>query len=146
MKLKTLFAGIALAVMVFGSFDMKATDENYDSRDQVLIGGNPAKKLGRGICNVALGALEIPIKIYDVNQEEGGLAAVTYGAFLGIGYCVAREVIGVLEVVTFLMPLPGCKDDPREDGWGYGPIMYPEWVVDQQHDIYNIIYQDLPVN
>ena len=44
------------------------------------------------------------------------------------------------------MPLPGCMDDPREEGWGYGAIMYPEWVVDEQHDIYNIIYQDLPVD
>jgi len=129
---KAFFAGIVLTIVMFVSMNVQA--------------GNPARKLGRGICNVGLGPLEILMKGYDVNREEGGFAAVTYGIFLGIGYCVAREVIGVTEVVTFLMPLPGCKDDPREDGWGYGPIMRPEWVVDEQHDIYNIIYQDLPVD
>ncbi len=107
---------------------------------------NPLRKLGRGICNVALGVLEVPVKIYDVNQEEGGLAAVTYGALLGLSYCVAREVVGVTEVITFFVPLPGCKEDPREEGWGYGAIMRPEWVIDERHDIYNIVYQDLPVD
>jgi putative exosortase-associated protein (TIGR04073 family) len=133
MKLsKAIVASVTLTIIMFVSLNVQA--------------GDPARKLGRGICNVGFGPLEILMKGYDVNQEEGGFAAVTYGVFLGIGYCVAREVIGVTEIVTFLMPLPGCKDDPREDGWGYGPIMRPEWVVDQQHDIYNIIYQDLPVD
>lgn len=133
MKLKkAFFAGIALTIVMFVSLNVQA--------------GDPARKLGRGICNAGIGALEIPMKIYDVNQEEGGFAAVTYGTFLGIGYFVTREVIGITEIVTFLIPLPGCKDDPREAGWGYGPMMRPEWVVDEQHDIYNIIYQDLPVD
>ena len=145
MKLKTFFVGVALTIVALASFNLQAASD-YDSRTDVLVAGNPARKLGRGICNAAIGALEIPMKIYDVNQEEGGFAAVTYGTFLGIGYFVAREVIGITEIITFLMPLPGCKDDPREDGWGYGPIMRPEWVVDEQHDIYNIIYQDLPVD
>lgn len=147
MKLRTLFAGIAIAIVMLGSFSIQAsTDDDYDSRNQVILPGNPARKLGRGIVNLGLGALELPIKIYDVNREEGGLAAVTYGTFLGIGFTVARVCVGITEIVTFLMPLPGCADDPREDAWGYGPIMYPEWVVDQEHDIYNIIYQDLPVD
>ena len=135
LKMKTrkiIFSGVALLIIMFASFNVQAD--------------NPARKLGRGICNVGLGPCEILMKGYDVNQEEGGFAAVTYGVFLGIGYCVAREVIGVTEIVTFLIPLPGCKEDPREDGWGYGPIMRPEWVIDTEHDIYNIIYQDLPVD
>ena len=129
---KAFCAGIVMTVVIFVSISVQAD--------------NPARKLGRGICNIGLGALEIPVKIYDVNQEEGGFAAVTYGTFLGIGYFVARECVGVTEIITFLMPLPGCKADPREGGWGYGPIMYPEWVIDQEHDIYNIVYQDLPVD
>ena len=129
---KTIFASMVIAVAMLVSVD--------------VVAGNPAKKLGRGISNVALGALEIPIKMYDINHEEGGIASVTYGVFLGIGYFVAREVVGITEIVTFFMPLAGCKDDPREEGWGYGPIMYPEWVVDNDHDIWNIVYQDLSVD
>ncbi len=107
--------------------------------------GDPMRKLGRGIVNVGAGALEIPMKIYDVNQVEGGLAACTYGLLKGIGYFVSREAVGIVEIVTFPVPLPGAVDEPRETGWGYGPLMEPEWVVGPDHDIYNIIYQDHPL-
>ena len=112
----------------------------------VTAGGDPFRKLGRGIVNVGFGVLEIPMKVYDVNQVDGGLAALTYGVFKGIGYFVAREVIGVVEIATFPMPLPGATDSKRDIGWGYGPLMEPEWVVGPDHDIYNIIYQDFPQN
>ncbi len=111
-----------------------------------MFAGDPARKLGRGICNVGVGALEIPIKIYDVNQAEGGLAALTYGVLKGFGYFIAREVVGVVDIATFPVPLPGAVDEPREVGWGYGPLMTPEWVVGPEHDIFNIIYQDHPLN
>jgi putative exosortase-associated protein (TIGR04073 family) len=108
--------------------------------------GDPFRKLGRGIVNVGFGVLEIPIKVYDVNKEEGGLAAVSYGTLKGIGYFVAREVVGVVEIVTFPIPMPGATDNPNDSGWGYGPWMEPEFVVGPGHDIYNIVYQDLPID
>lgn len=108
-------------------------------------GGNPIRKLGRGITNVAFGALEIPMKVNDMNKDEGGLAAVTYGTFLGIAYFLAREAVGIVDVATFPVPLPGCTDDPNDVGWGYGPLMEPEWVVDREHNLFNIIYQDGPM-
>lgn len=129
---RIMLIGAALAAVLALTLTLQASD--------------PFRKLGRGVVNVAAGALEIPMKVYDVNEEEGGLAAVTYGLFKGIGYFVAREVIGVVEIATFVIPLPGAVEEPRESGWGYGPLMEPEWVVDKRHDIYNIIYQDLPVD
>lgn len=129
---RVMLIGAALAAVLFVSLTVGASD--------------PFRKLGRGFVNVAFGALELPMKVYDVNEEEGGLAAVSYGVFKGIGYFIAREVIGVVEIATFIAPLPGAVDEPRESGWGYGPLMEPEWVVDKRHDIYNIIYQDLPVD
>jgi putative exosortase-associated protein (TIGR04073 family) len=108
--------------------------------------GDPFRKLGRGVVNVVFGVFEIPIKIYDVNKEDGGLAAVSYGSLKGIGYFVAREVVGVIEVATFPIPMPGATDTPNESGWGYGPWMRPEFVVGPDHDIYNIVYQDLPID
>ncbi len=102
---------------------------------------DPIRKFGRGISNAAFGALEIPITVYDVNFDEGGIAAVTYGTFKGIARFIAREFVGVTEIVTFPMPLPGCPDDPRDAGWGTGPIMNPEWVVDTEHNAYNVVYQ-----
>ncbi len=129
---KALLVGMVLAVTAVIAFEVNA--------------GDPFRKLGRGVVNVAFGALEIPMKVYDVNKDEGGLAGCTYGLFKGIGYCIAREVIGVIEIVTFPMPLPGATDSKRDAGWGYGPFIEPEWVVGPDHDIYNIIYQDFPEN
>jgi putative exosortase-associated protein (TIGR04073 family) len=102
---------------------------------------DPIRKFGRGISNVAFGVLEIPIRAYDVNFEEGGIASVTYGTLKGIAYFVARECVGVVEIVTFPIPLPGTPDDPHDVGWGTGPIMQPEWIVDTDHNAYNIVYQ-----
>jgi len=102
---------------------------------------DPIRKFGRGISNAAFGVLEIPIRIYDTNFEEGGIAAWTYGTLKGVSYFVGREVIGVVEIVTFPMPLPGCPDDPHDVGWGTGPIMQPEWIIDSDHNAYNIVYQ-----
>lgn len=105
---------------------------------------NPARKLGRGVANVALGALEIPVKISDVNKEDGGIAAVTYGVFLGVSYCIAREFVGVFEVVTFPFPMPGGDVKLDGNGWGYGPIMEPEFILDKEHNPFKMIYQDEP--
>lgn len=129
---KISFPAVVLAVIMLCSYQVNA--------------GDPMRKLGRGIVNVSCGALELPMKVYDVNKDEGGIAGCTYGVLKGLGYFVAREAVGLTEIVTFLIPLPGAVDEPRESGWGYGPLMEPEWVVDPQHDIFNIIYQDLPLD
>lgn len=101
-----------------------------------------ARKLGRGISNVAFGGLEFPITWYQVNFEEGGLAACTYGILKGVIRVVVREVVGIVEVVTFPVPLPGCSDLPNCPAWGYGPIMEPEWIVTPAQNKYNFIYQN----
>ncbi len=102
---------------------------------------NPLVKLGRGVANVAFGPLEILIRPYDVNKDMGGIAAITYGVFSGIFHVIVREVVGVVEIATFYMPLPGCADDPIDTtSWGYGPILYPEWVIDLDHNAFNFFY------
>jgi len=124
-------------------------DEDHRTSNQVAegIGDNPFKKLGRGIVNIAFGVCEIPLKIYDTDKEYGGVAACSWGVLKGIGFFIIREVVGVVEVITFPMPLPGCVDNNRNPGgWGYGPMMYPEWVIDEEHDPYNTVYKDQPIN
>lgn len=102
---------------------------------------NPIVKLGRGVANVAFGPLELLIRPYDVNHSTGGIAALTYGVFSGVAHTVAREFVGVFEILTFYMPLPGCSDDPLETSeWGYGPILYPEWIIDTEHNAFNFFY------
>jgi putative exosortase-associated protein (TIGR04073 family) len=135
---RTLLIVSVLMAVGFTGFNVSAQNEGRDTELP------PLRKLGRGIVNVSIGVLEIPIHMIDQNEEENGIAAVSYGLFKGIGYFIAREVVGVVEIVTFLIPFPEATDDPRESGWGYGPLMRPEWIIDQEHDYYNIVYPDYP--
>ena len=102
----------------------------------------PIEKLGRGVANIAFGPLELVQQPLDVAQEKGNIAALTYGVFRGVGMTVARAVVGVVDIVTFLMPLPGCTDDPEDVGWGYGPMLRPAWVIDREHNAFNFFYDD----
>ena len=74
---------------------------------------NAIRQLGRGCTNVLTGALEIPANILQVKEDEGDLAALTYGTLRGTYRFLVREVVGVFEVVTF----------PA----GFKPIVEPEF-------------------
>lgn len=123
----------ALVATVFCSFQVKAEDCVIDS---MLM------KLGRGVANVAFGPLELLIRPYDVSQEEGMVPALTYGVFKGVAFTVAREVVGVVDIITFPFPLPGCTEDDIPAEWGYGPMLRPAWVVDREHNAYNFFFRD----
>ena len=113
--------------------------------DQDIIDGGqsgPFEKLGRGVANIAFGPLELVQQPLGVAQEKGNIAALTYGVFRGIGMTVARLCVGVTDVLTFYMPLPGCTDDKFDVGWGYGPMMRPAWVIDREHNAFNFFYDD----
>jgi len=67
---------------------------------------DPIKKLGRGIANMLTFPLEIPLHIRRVNDEEGTVAAVTYGLVKGLAMSLYRAFIGIYETATFTVPLP----------------------------------------
>jgi len=80
---------------------------------------DPAKKLGRGLCNMGTFPAELYLKVVEVNDSEGVFAAATWGILKGIGMSVVRLAVGAYEVVTFPFPVP--KD--------YMPILTdPEFV------------------
>jgi len=135
LKRTLLIVTVLTAVGLF-SYSVKADDSDGELP--------PIRKLSRGITNLAFGALEIPMKMGDINEDQNGIASVTYGVLKGVCYFIAREVVGIVEVVTFLIPFPGATGSPNEYGWGYGPLMRPEWVVDEEHDLFNIVYPDYP--
>ena len=71
---------------------------------QTEPGTNKVRKLGRGIANVATGIFEIPINIFQVDKNEGGFAAVTYGTARGTWRFLVRSAfVGPWEIVTFPM-------------------------------------------
>lgn len=131
---KSVVASVILAVMMIGVSVQAAPDDPWVMK--------PVEKLGRGIANVAFGPLEILIRGWDVTQELGGIAGITYGPLKGVAHCIAREVVGVIDIVTFPVPLPDCPEDPEGFGAGYGPIMRPAWVVDIEHNAFNFVFDD----
>ncbi len=131
---KSVVASVILAVMMIGVSVQAAPDDPWVMK--------PVEKLGRGIANVAFGPLEILIRGWDVTQELGGIAGITYGPLKGVAYCIAREVVGVIDIVTFPVPLPDCPEAPEGFGAGYGPIMRPAWVVDIEHNAFNFVFDD----
>ena len=113
--------------------------------EQDAVYGNqsgPLEKLGRGVINIVCGPLELAIQPLEVAEAKGNLAGLSYGLFRGVAMTVARVCVGVTDIVTFYMPLPGCTDDAEDVGWGYGPLMRPGWVIDREHNAFNFFYDD----
>lgn len=77
----------------------------------------PADKLGRGLAGVATGFLEVPGNIAAVARDEGNAAAATVGVAKGLAMFPVRELLGVYEIVTSPIPVPG----------DYRPIVEPEY-------------------
>ena len=76
-----------------------------------------SQKLGRGLRNALSSPLEIPCAIRDDVQSRGGEGAVT-GLFRGIGFFARRLLVGVTEVLTFVIPMeetipPVCSKSPE---------------------------------
>ncbi|MBQ7394257.1 MAG: exosortase system-associated protein, TIGR04073 family [Lentisphaeria bacterium] len=145
MKCKRVFAVVGLFAALFFCGGTLSAVETEDVNSQVLerpILDQMGEKLGRGVANVAFGPLEILIQPYDVAQDKGAIASLTYGVFRGIFFVVAREILGVVDIATFFMPLPGATWDPNDAGWGYGPYMRPAWVVDVEHNAFNFFFDE----
>ena len=121
------------AFLAFGSLQLHAEPGEH----WIFL---PVEKLGRGIANCAFGPFELPMKWHDVTFEYGGIVGLTYGTLKGVCYVIAREVVGVVDIITFPVPLPGCPNEAEGFGWGYGPIMRPAWVIDPDHDWWNFVY------
>lgn len=88
---------------------------------------NPIKKFARGVFCTVFGFMEIPINMAEIGRKEGPPQAMSYGFFKGVGFFILREVVGCVEVATFIIPLPGTVENGVRD-WGYGPLLEPEWI------------------
>ncbi len=84
-------------------------------------GGDPLRKLGRGLSNCVSFPMEIPSQISKVNNSDGPVAAFTYGIIKGVTMCAFRAVVGAYEIVTFPIPFPRA----------YKPILTdPEFMLE----------------
>ena len=82
--------------------------------------GDPLTKLGRGLCNMVTFPLEMAEQPSRVKESDGPFAGATVGVLKGLQMTIERAVVGVYEVVTFMVPCP--KD--------YQPILKdPEYFL-----------------
>jgi putative exosortase-associated protein (TIGR04073 family) len=72
------------------------------------------RKLGRGISNLIIAPTEFFVTVNEVNQTEGNSAGAGYGVWKGAGRTAARQVAGLIEILTF--PFPIWHD-------GYQPLL-----------------------
>ena len=86
------------------------------------VESGPVKKLGRGVSNVGTCILEVPESMMQANDEGGPVAGLTWGLFSGVVNTVKRAVVGVYEVATFPVPVPGNYDPILKD---------PEFFLDK---------------
>ena len=70
-----LLAKLVLALMMFSTAYYAMGVEEVDN----VMESGPVEKLGRGIANVAFGPLELLIRPYDVTQDKGAIAGLTFG-------------------------------------------------------------------
>ena len=92
-------------------WDPKNDDQEIDPSAR----RRPADQFGRGVCNILFGILEIPFNVMRVNDEEGDLPGLSKGLGLGVWRFLVREVVGVVELVSF--------------PFGWEPIIEPEYPV-----------------
>ena len=80
---------------------------------------DPPKKLGRGIVNTLTGFLEVPLKVIRISKSDGVMMGVTVGLAKGIGWGFFRTLVGLYEIVTFVIPAPA----------GYESILDPDTLL-----------------
>ncbi len=85
-----------------------------DQRLDYVATRYPADQFGRGVCNILFGIFEVPLNILRVTATEGDLPGLSKGLGLGVWRFVCREIIGVVELVTF--------------PFGWQPIIEPDYV------------------
>ena len=80
-----------------------------------FAGDNAFTKFGRGMANIAISPGELYTQPLLLSKTSEPAVAVFGGFCKGLAIFIAREVVGVYEVLTFPFPLPK----------GYGPIIEP---------------------
>lgn len=77
-------------------------------------------KFMRGVGNLTLGWIEIPVGINEEVQNLDPLTGTAVGLGKGLYRGCKRTLVGAVELVTFPAPLPGI---------GYDPLLAPDIVM-----------------
>ena len=91
---------------------------------------NAFTKFGRGVANIVTSPGELYTQPILLTKNQADSTSIFGGLLKGAAMFVAREVVGVYEVLTFPFPIPK----------GYGPIIKPattftDWNARQPQDL-----------
>jgi putative exosortase-associated protein (TIGR04073 family) len=103
MKKYFLALGVAALVLATGASVAVAEDDAFT-------------KFGRGMANILISPGEVYTQPIMLTDDHAVSTSLFGGLLKGAAVCIAREVVGIYEVVTF--PFPNFKK-------GYGPIIEP---------------------
>jgi putative exosortase-associated protein (TIGR04073 family) len=86
-----------------------------------------SRKFGRGLADVTTGFLELPGNTVVETEKNGAAAGIPIGMAKGLGMIVARELVGVYEIVSAPFPVPeGYRAPIRpEFPWQYFDGSHP---------------------
>ena len=87
------------------------TNARADIQDPPGNDYGPTRKLGRGFSNFLFASTELPDTVCKISKTDGNVAAASYGVVRGLGRSTSRHATGLLEILTF--PLPIWHDSYR---------------------------------
>ncbi|MBR0459561.1 MAG: exosortase system-associated protein, TIGR04073 family [Victivallales bacterium] len=105
----------------FAGYDPAGDDMKLDPSSR----RRPADQFGRGISNILFGVVEVPKNVIRVSEEEGDLVGITKGLGLGVWRFLVREIVGVVEFVTF----PFGWEPIIEPAYPFQKVEMVEWSV-----------------
>ncbi len=65
----------------------------------------PVERIGSGVANIVYGPLELVYQFKEEIKRTDPVRGAVPGVIRGVSWFVAREVVGVFELVTFFLPL-----------------------------------------
>ena len=71
------------------------------------------EKFVSGIANVATGVIELPKNIVLTSQDKGIHYGMTIGLVSGVAHTIGRTVVGLMDVVTFMIPTGPSSVQPQ---------------------------------
>ncbi len=86
----------ALIALVFASLCL--------AEAQAAQRANPFHKLKRGLINIIIAPLEIPLALGNPPQDLEPISGEAHGLLAGFSRFFVREVSGIFETATFLIP------------------------------------------
>lgn len=115
---KRFWLALVLLCFITGSFGF-AADESQPTTSSENRSSQSVERLSKGFSNVVYGPLELIYQTKEEIKRKDPLRGLIPGLFKGIGWFVAREGVGLFQMVTFYLPGLGPELKDFDTDWLY---------------------------